>query len=112
MKLLNINKITAGMVIGKDLISQSGQCLAPKGTILTDLMIKSLKRHNATEIHIEEVQEKKDYTDEEIKNAEKACIKKVEERFRGKPEDPMMKIIFRGALKAEALEYLKCNKVN
>ncbi len=112
MKLLKINKITTGMVVGKDLISPTGQCLVSKGSVLTDSAIKSLRQHNVSELHIEESREKKNYTDEEIKDAEKECIKKVEERFIEKPEDPMMKAIFKAVLKSEALEYLKCSKVN
>ena len=52
------------------------------------------------------------FTKEEIENAEKICLKKIEEKFYSKPEDPMMKVIFKAALRSEAQEYLKCKKAS
>ena len=110
MKLLNIDETVEGMVIGKDIISPSGQCLVLNGTVLTNSIIKSLKRNVISEIYIKEATDEKSFTDEEIKKAEKVCFEEVEERFYKKPEERMMKIIFNEALRSEALEYLKCKK--
>ncbi len=112
MKLLNINDVEDGMVAGKDIVSPAGQCLVSKGVAMTASILKSLKRSDISELHVEEASEKDIFTDKEIMNAENKCLKKTEEKFYSKPEDPMMKVIFKAALRSEALEYLKCKKAS
>ncbi len=112
MKLMSISDVNEGMVIGKDIVSPAGQCLVSKGVALTASILKSLKRNNITELHIEEELKEAIFTDNEIKDAEKICLKKTEGKFYSKPEDPMMKVIFKAALRSEVLEYLKCKKAS
>ena len=112
MKLLNINDVEDGMVAGKDITGPNGLCLVSRGTALTVSTIKSLKRSSISELYVEDDSEKDIFTDKEIMNAEKKCFKKTEEKFYLKPEDPMMKVIFKAALRSEALEYLKCKKAS
>ncbi len=109
---MSISDVNEGMVAGNDITGPNGLCLVSRGTALTVSTIKSLKRNNITEISIEEDLKEDAFTEEKIKNAEKSCLIKTEEKFYSKPEDPMMKVIFKAALRSEALEYLKCKKAS
>ena len=110
MKTLNMEEVCEGMITGKSLFNPSGRCLVSKGAVLTAPLIKSLKRHNIIKVHIKDIPEENDFSDDEIVMAEKICIKKIEEIFHEKPEDPMMKALFKAASRSKALEYLKCKK--
>ncbi len=112
MRLVNISEALGGMVIAKDIFNSYGQCLVSKGTILTRALIDSLIRHNIIKLPIEDELGKENFTDEEIMDAERICLKKVSKRFYAELDDAMMKTIFKTALKIEAIEYLECQKKN
>ncbi len=110
MKLIPIEDVLEGMVIAQDIISSSGQCLISKKTILTGSLIKNLRRHNITKLPVEDNSGEDDLTDKEITRAEEICSKKVLEGFYEEPADSMMKVIFKTALRVEAIEYLRREK--
>ena len=112
MKTIEIKDVEEGMVVARDILSSSGQCLVAKGTALTAFLIKSFSRYNITNLYIRDEEEQQTFTDAEVMDAEAMCIEKVKEMFYEEPKDLMMEIILKKALRLEALEYLKCKKTS
>ena len=109
MRIIPVESLKEGMVVARDIVKASGHCLVSKGTILTLSMIESLPHHGITIIPVQSEEDiPVSFSEKEISEAEEACMEKVLSRFTEMPSDPMMKILFKTALRIEALEYLKC----
>jgi len=111
MHSISIKDAIEGMVVGKDILSTTGKCLVSKGTVLTDSLIKGLISHGINIIYVQsEKGEENSLSEEEILIAEEKCKEKVLNRFCDRPTDSMMMLLFKTALRIEAIEYLKCQK--
>ncbi|MGB9715471.1 MAG: hypothetical protein ACPL1G_03580 [Thermodesulfovibrionales bacterium] len=110
-RIIPIENAEEGMVIACDVLNTSGKCLITAGTVLTAFIIKSLINQGILHISIQsDKNESESFSEEEILVAEEESVKRLKERFKEEPTDPMMKIIYDIALKIEMLEYLECKK--
>ena len=108
MHVISVEKAKDGMTIVRDVVSPSGQLLAQKGSIISKSLQKGLIEHGIIDIAVLfENEEEATFSEKKMLEAENTCREKVLQRFREKPSDPMMKLIFKIALKIEAMEYLE-----
>ena len=71
MKKISVDNVKDGMAVAVDIMDASGRILLPKGTVLTEEIIQTLKRRSIGEVVIDTgASELKTYTCQEIERAE------------------------------------------
>ena len=111
MRQVPIDEAEEGMVVAQDVPGPAGHPLITRGAELNASLIERLKNYGVSGVWVQtDEPEEESFAEEAVLEAEEACRNRVLGRFRKSPADPMMKAVFKTALRLEAMEYLRCRK--
>jgi len=104
MKTIKIDECTDGMVLAKDVKSESGRVLLPRRSVLTPGTVLSLKNHGISKVIIEEELDKNvlTFSEEEIATTREMYREIIEQRFINPAADPMIAALFQAVLEHTA----------
>jgi hypothetical protein len=108
MKTMKIDDCTDGMVLAKEVKSESGRILLPQGSALTQGTITSLINHGISRVIIEEEIDKNvlAFSEEEIAMTKEMYREVIAQRFMNPAADPMISAVFQAVLEHTAKRVL------
>jgi hypothetical protein len=108
MKTIKIDDCTDGMVLAKEVKSESGRILLPQGSALTSATITSLKNHGISNVIIEEEIDKNIFifSEEELEKTKEMYREVIEQRFINPEDDPMVQALCKAVLEHTAQRVL------
>ncbi|NWF97854.1 MAG: hypothetical protein HXY52_02810 [Nitrospirae bacterium] len=106
MKTIKIQDAIKGMILAKDVKNNYGQVLLQKGTELSEENIKSLMNRNIAKVVVEEKNDLKEFTREDIEKTKEIYRAVVEQRFINPHSDSMTEALFNAVLELTAVRVL------
>jgi hypothetical protein len=97
-----IENVQEGMVLARDVKDHSGIILVSKETVLTEQILRSLRKKDIRMLTVVDT-ENREYLEAEIEAEEQSARGDLLARFREPPESPLMEALCNAALRIEAL---------